>query len=237
MCSEWSQEETSLYAAVSEQLRSRKDASLPYLWNEFKTFVQDYIRDPVVRRFETAHSYHTAQQFPGQTSDSFLACVRLLEGRLEQRPQAEARNEQWKIDLFFPVAWTTFVRNSYGSSQQSSGSLKLLGSCSARSASWNRLSRRASPRTVSLHRRAEVHQTQSESVVTLGAKDPRAATLALLTTTPVVVETTPTQAPRMRIAWAVEGTIVGAASPPAITTRTPGVARARTKTAIGARKS
>jgi hypothetical protein len=72
--------ETSLYTAVSEQLRSSKDAGQPYLWTEFKTFVQNHIRDPVVRRFETAHSFYTAQQRPGQTFDSFLAYVRLIEG-------------------------------------------------------------------------------------------------------------------------------------------------------------
>jgi hypothetical protein len=92
--------ETSLYAAVSEQLRSSKDAGQPYLWTEFKTFVQNHIRDPVVRRFETAHSFHTAQQRPGQTFDSFLAYVRLIEGQLEHRPWAEAGDEQRKIDFF-----------------------------------------------------------------------------------------------------------------------------------------
>jgi hypothetical protein len=56
----------------------------------------------------------------------------------------------------------------------------------------------------SLHRRAEVHhRTQSESVMTLGPKEPIVATRAevpkgaLLTTPPVVVETTLTQAPCM----------------------------------------
>jgi hypothetical protein len=91
--------ETSLYAAVSEQLRSSKDAGQPYLWTEFKTFVQNHIRDPIIRRFEAAHSYHNAQQRPGQTFDSFLAYVRLIEGQLEHRPWAN--DEQWKIEFFF----------------------------------------------------------------------------------------------------------------------------------------
>jgi hypothetical protein len=91
---------TSLYAVVSKQLHSSKDAGQPYLWTEFKTFVQNHIRDPVVRCFEMAHSFHTAQQCPGQTFDSFLAYVRLIEGQLEHCPWAEAGDKQWKIDFF-----------------------------------------------------------------------------------------------------------------------------------------
>jgi hypothetical protein len=53
---------TSLYAIVSKQLRSSKDAGQPYLWTEFKTFIQNHIRNPVIRHFEIAHSFHTAQQ-------------------------------------------------------------------------------------------------------------------------------------------------------------------------------
>jgi hypothetical protein len=64
------------------------------------------------------------------------------------------------------------------------------------------------------------------------AKEPRVATQALPTIPPVVVETTPMQAPRMRIVGAMEGTIVRAVSPPAIAIRAPGVARARMQTGV-----
>jgi hypothetical protein len=48
-----------------------------------------------------------------------------------------------------------------------------------------------------------------------------------LTTLPVVVETTPMHALHIGITGAMEGTIVGAASPPVIATRVPSIARAR----------
>jgi hypothetical protein len=69
--------------------------------------------------------------------------------------------------------------------------------------------------------------------MTLGVKEPRVVIQALPTIPLVVVETTLTQAPHMQITGAMEGTIVGAASPPAIATRAPGVARVRTRTQTG----
>jgi hypothetical protein len=72
--------------------------------------------------------------------------------------------------------------------------------------------------------------------VTLGIKEPRVATQVEipkgvpLMTLPVVVETTPMHALRIGITGAMEGTIVGAASPLVIATRVPSVARARMQT-------
>jgi hypothetical protein len=78
--------------------------------------------------------------------------------------------------------------------------------------------------------------------VTLGTKEPRVVTQVEIPkgvppiTLPVVVETTPMHALRMRIVGAVEETIVGAVSPPAIAIRAPGVARARIRMQTGANR-
>ena len=88
--------ETSLYAEIHRRLVALDGDDL--LWSELKRIVQDFIRDPAVRRFDTALEWYTSFQRDNQKFDQFLAHMQRIEPLLGNPPHA---GEEQKIDFWF----------------------------------------------------------------------------------------------------------------------------------------
>jgi hypothetical protein len=92
--------DAALQSEVNRRLNACETDGNEVTWLELKQIVQDFIRDPAVRRFEIANKYYTSTMCDTQKFDTFLNHMLTYEGLLSHKPHAEDDDAQ-KIDFWF----------------------------------------------------------------------------------------------------------------------------------------